>query len=70
MRPYGDGAVAGHEHRVYALIDPAAEDVHARRFGLVDDGMRGFDYRLQVVLGHTMASPGNEIRFFVIRGLL
>ncbi|WP_185261888.1 hypothetical protein [Pseudarthrobacter sp. NBSH8] len=47
----GGGAVTGHEHRVYVLIDPATEDIDARRLGLGDDRVRGFDHRLEVLLG-------------------
>lgn len=44
-----NGAVTGHEHGVYVLIDPSGEDVHARRLGLVNDGVRGFDHRLEAI---------------------
>jgi hypothetical protein len=58
-------AVTGHKDRLYRLIYSATEDIYACRLGILDDGMRGLDYRLEFPAGITMASLGNEIRYFV-----
>jgi hypothetical protein len=62
--------MASYEHRVHVLIDPAAKDANRPRLGLVDVGSAASATDSKSALRNTMASPGNEIRYFVIRGLL
>src|SRR5690606_31078267 len=60
IRALGDGAVTGHQHRGYVLIDATAENVHARCLGLLNDRMRGLDHRLEVLLGNHHGLTGKR----------